>query len=41
MKGKDLNWDTPEGVRTLERQGFLTDYDARELAKDAARSDIP
>ncbi len=30
-----------DSVRTLERQGFLTDYDARELAKDAARSDIP
>jgi hypothetical protein len=30
-----------DSVRTLERQGFLTDYDARELRKDAAKSDIP
>ncbi|WP_104179537.1 alpha/beta hydrolase domain-containing protein [Arthrobacter sp. B0490] len=30
-----------DSVRTLERQEFLTDYDARELARDAARSDIP
>ncbi|NOJ61185.1 alpha/beta hydrolase domain-containing protein [Arthrobacter sp. 260] len=28
-------------ARTLERQGFLTDYDARDLRQDAARSDIP
>jgi hypothetical protein len=30
-----------ESARTLERQGFLTDYDSRELRKDALRSDIP
>ncbi|MHA7145365.1 alpha/beta hydrolase domain-containing protein [Arthrobacter sp. TmT3-37] len=28
-------------VQALERQGFLTDYDARDLQQDAARSDIP
>ncbi|WP_394251563.1 alpha/beta hydrolase domain-containing protein [Arthrobacter pityocampae] len=30
-----------DSARTLEDQGFLTRYDARELWRDAARSDIP
>ncbi len=28
-------------VRSLERNAFLTSYDARELLKDAAKSDVP
>ena len=30
-----------DSVRTLERERFLMDYDARELLKDAAKSDVP
>lgn len=30
-----------DSARSLERQGFLTDYDARDLQKDAAKSTIP
>ena len=30
-----------QSTRELERQRFLTDYDAREIRQEAARSDIP
>ena len=30
-----------DSVRSLEDQGFLTDYDARALRREASRSDIP
>lgn len=30
-----------DSARSLEREGFLTTYDARELQRDAAQSRIP